>query len=66
MKFYEVESCVEAINLVFKTCMVLDCKYPNESLSIWTFIQRGIYKITHPTDKLNIFMRVMISQVEEG
>lgn len=48
---YKLTSVLKAIDILFKTFIVLDLKYPPPSEHIYTLIQKGIFNISYDTDK---------------
>ena len=49
--FYEVESPLKAIDIVFKSFHALNLDYPPEAEQLWLFLQTKVYRITTRYDK---------------
>ncbi|XP_058820032.1 uncharacterized protein LOC131682518 [Topomyia yanbarensis] len=47
----KANSMVHAIDIIFKTCMLIDASYPPEARSVWTFVQTFFYGITTIYDR---------------
>ncbi|KAK3909844.1 Ribonuclease 2, partial [Frankliniella fusca] len=41
--FYEVDSPLQAVDLVFKSFFALNTRYPSEAEQVWLFLQRAVY-----------------------
>jgi hypothetical protein len=48
--FYRAESVLKAIDMVFKTYIALDMKYPFACQQVWVYIQQYLYDIHLSTD----------------
>lgn len=42
---YSTNTYQEAVDLFFKICFVLDCKYPGPASSLWRFVQKTFNEI---------------------
>ena len=49
--YYEVESLLKAIDIIFKCIHSLHAEYPKKSEQIYLFLQTSIYGITFKYDK---------------
>ena len=56
---YRVESPSAALDIAFKAKFALDAAYPKESLGEWMFLQRAVYGIKLPRDKLLLKGRIL-------
>lgn len=48
--FYEVDSLLQAVDLVFKGFFALHLNYPSEAEQVWLFLQRSVYSFTTSDD----------------
>lgn len=48
---YYFENPIEAFDVCFKVFFALHANYPREAVHVWEFIQKALYKISHPHDK---------------
>lgn len=42
---YTVKSLLTAVDIAFKICWALDCSYPINGHSLWTFIQKAFFQL---------------------
>lgn len=49
--FYVVNSIIEAVDVTFKIFHTLHCEYPTECCTVYSFLQKGLYKLSTKWDK---------------
>lgn len=57
--FYEVESPLKALDIVFKCIHALHLNNPIEATGMWLFIQQSVFGITSRSDKINSHVKSM-------
>lgn len=60
---YEVPSLLKAIDLTFKICYCLDCKYPPDAYFLWMLLQKAFYCIDSHGDRVSISLNSIIGEV---
>ena len=60
---YEVDNLVKAVDLCFKSFFVFNLDYPVQAFDPWSFIQKGLYNITTPYDKIVPRVTDLISKI---
>ncbi|KYN09165.1 hypothetical protein ALC57_18720 [Trachymyrmex cornetzi] len=61
---YEVPSVIEALELAFKIYIVYDFSYPKATLNVWLLIQKILFKVSLPGEKLSIQVNKVLSFIE--
>jgi hypothetical protein len=61
---FAVESLSKAIDACFKLYLVFNAQYPQESIHIWTFIQKWFYQIHAKSDRYNKSVNCLIKNLE--
>ncbi|XP_018371850.1 PREDICTED: uncharacterized protein LOC108766828 [Trachymyrmex cornetzi] len=61
---YEVPSVIEALELAFKIYIVYDFSYPKATLNVWLLIQKTLFKVSLPGEKLSIQVNKVLSFIE--
>ena len=61
---YEMDSIIKSCDICFKSFFVLNVNYPVQCLDPWTFIQRALYRIQTPYDKVVPRVIDLISKLE--
>ena len=64
-QLYDVNTIIEAIKLALAFFFSLDCKYPENTETIWVFLQRILANIELPTDVLNIQSNVILGHIKK-
>ena len=62
-KLFSVNKALEAIQLAFKVFFSLDCKYPDNSKTVWVFLQKILFNIDLPVDDVTVEMNILIGQI---
>lgn len=60
--FYEVESPLQAVDVVFKSFYALHTPYSPEAKQLWLFIQKVVYGINNSDDEHYIGVTTMIKE----
>ena len=63
--WYETKCLLKAVSFTFKFFFALDCAYPEKSKNIWLFIQRAVYDIKIPGEKVGIKVKTIEKQLEQ-
>ena len=63
--WYETKYLLEAISFTFESFFAVDCAYPEKSENIWLFIQRAVYDIKIPGEKVGIKVKTIEKQLEQ-
>ena len=50
--FYETATLMEAVDVAFKSSLVLGLKYPAPAHSAWTFMQKAVYALSLRYDRV--------------
>jgi len=61
--YFVLNSIVDSINCCFKIIHALNLQYPIECLPIWTFIQKGFYKIKTGFDTEYVSVNSLLSDL---
>jgi len=61
--FYVLNSILSSVDCCFKIIHALNLQYPIESLPIWSFIQKGFYKIKTPWDTEYVCVNSLLSDL---
>lgn len=62
--YYVLNSIVAAVDTCFKVLHALNLEYPVESLPIWTFIQKGFYKLKTAYDTEYVSVNSLLSDLD--
>ena len=62
---YKFKKCSAALDCLFKIFFSVDCSYPKHSETLWLFIQRAVYGIYLPEDKINSSLNILLGQLKE-
>lgn len=62
---YKLKSCLEAIALAFKIFFVFDCNYPENSLTLWLFVQQCLFSLNLATDARNISLTLLLGRITD-
>ena len=62
-KLFNVDSTLGAVDLALKIFFSLDCAYPENSKTIWVFIQRVLFNLELPTDVVTIDGNAVIGHI---
>lgn len=63
---YPVENIIKAIDICYKVIHVLQAKYPPESEQIWMFIQKVIYNMKTPYDKIMFKVEMLVEEINKA
>lgn len=47
---FSLSTALKAVDMLFKSCTIMNLKYPKKATSIFTFIQQYFFKIVYSTD----------------
>lgn len=61
--FYVLNSILSSVGCCFKIIYALNLQYPVESLLIWSFFQKGFYKIKTPWDTEYVCVNSLLSDL---
>ena len=64
-ELYEKKTCFDAIDLAFKVFFAFDCEYPENSLTLWLFVQKCLFGLNLETDINNISLNIIIGSHTE-
>lgn len=59
----EVKTAVKGLDLLFKVFFTFDYEYPVPCYDVWQFIQRLIYDITVPGEKIGQSLRELLNDM---
>lgn len=62
--FYEVDSSLQAVDLVFKSFFGLNTRYPSEAEQVWLFLQRAVYGFQTDEDSSFAGVDLRVKQYE--
>jgi len=62
--YYVLNSIVVAVDTCFKIFHALNLLYPVESLPVWSFIQKGFYKIKTAYDSEYVSVNSLLSDLD--
>lgn len=63
---YSVENITKAVDICYKIIHVLQAKYPPESEQIWMFIQKVIYHMNTPYDKMMFKVEMLVEELNKA
>ena len=64
-EYYKKKTCLEAISLALKVFFVFDCNYPDNSLTLWLFVQKCLFSLNLPKDLNNLSLNVFLGLFTE-
>ena len=64
-EYYKKKTCLEAISFALKVFFVFDCNYPENSLTLWLFVQKCLFNLNLPKDLNNLSLNVFLGQLKE-
>ena len=62
---YKRKSCLSAVELAFKIFFAVDCNYPENSSTLWVFVQKCIFHLRLPTDINNLSLNILPGHISE-
>lgn len=63
-RVYETPSLLKAVDISFKICYALDCRYPVNGHSLWTFIQKAYYSIDIKGNVASCSLNALLGEVQ--
>ena len=60
---YKQKTCLEALSVAIHVFFVFDVSYPENSSSLWLFIQKCLFDIHLPFDRNNISLSVLLGHI---
>lgn len=61
--YYVLNSILSSVDCCFKIIHALNLEYPLESIPVWSFIQKGFYKINTPWDTEFVSVNSLLSDL---
>jgi len=61
---WKASSVLNAVDICFKTCYVLNCGFPPEAMHLWLLVQRHLYKFEYVGDRVIDTVTDFIRKVE--
>lgn len=62
---YQTESILKAVDLTYKIFHVANASYPVQSEYLWLLIQKGLYKVSTPQDKVILYILDTIGSLQQ-
>ena len=63
-KLFTVETSLSAVQLALNIFFSLDCAYPQNTRTIWVFLQKILYDIHLPLDLVNVETNAMLGFIK--
>lgn len=59
-QLFQLHKCLDAVVLTLKIFFALDCNYPQNTQTIWVFLQKVLLNIDLPLDVVNSQMNILL------